>query len=105
MGRGDLTNPEWDRLQSFSLHGGARGGRWSDHRRVTNGVLYRVRTGVQWRDLPKWSRCSDRRVSVSSSTARRVHHHVDTLRRYSFQLPELPGDLCPLRDPGAVDET
>ncbi|MFJ8025844.1 transposase [Streptomyces sp. NPDC096311] len=27
--------------------------RWSDHRRVINGVLYRVRTGVQWRELPK----------------------------------------------------
>ncbi|MGW7103266.1 IS5 family transposase [Streptomyces sp. NPDC054883] len=33
--------------------GGARGGRWSDRRRVINGVLYRVRTGVQWRDLPE----------------------------------------------------
>lgn len=52
MGRGDLTNAEWDRLESFLPPGGARGGRWSDHRRVINGVLYRVRTGVQWRDLP-----------------------------------------------------
>ncbi|MFJ8141635.1 IS5 family transposase [Streptomyces sp. NPDC096013] len=53
MGRGDLTNAEWDRLESFLPRGGARGGRWSDHRRVINGVLYRVRTGVQWRDLPE----------------------------------------------------
>ncbi|MGW6027894.1 IS5 family transposase [Streptomyces sp. NPDC055099] len=53
MGRGDLTNAEWDRLVSFLPPGGARGGRWSDHRRVINGVLYRVRTGVQWRDLPE----------------------------------------------------
>ncbi|MGP3691003.1 IS5 family transposase [Streptomyces sp. IBSNAI002] len=53
MGRGDLTNAEWDRLESFLPPGGARGGRWSDHRRVINGVLYRVRTGVQWRDLPE----------------------------------------------------
>ncbi|MGW6318126.1 IS5 family transposase [Streptomyces sp. NPDC055099] len=53
MGRGDLTNAEWDRLVSFLPRGGARGGRWSDHRRVINGVLYRVRTGVQWRDLPE----------------------------------------------------
>ena len=49
MGRGDLTNGEWDRLESFLPRGGARGGRWSDHRRVINGV----RTGVQWRDLPE----------------------------------------------------
>ncbi|MFE9968034.1 IS5 family transposase [Streptomyces sp. NPDC005525] len=53
MGRGDLTNAEWDRLESLLPRGGARGGRWSDHRRVINGVLYRVRTGVQWRDLPE----------------------------------------------------
>ncbi|WP_374225221.1 IS5 family transposase [Streptomyces sp. ISL-98] len=53
MGRGDLTNAEWDRLESFLPPGGARGGRWSNHRRVINGVLYRVRTGVQWRDLPE----------------------------------------------------
>ncbi|BCK67419.1 hypothetical protein Srufu_013720 [Streptomyces libani subsp. rufus] len=53
MGRGDLTNAEWDRLESFLPPGGVRGGRWSDHRRVINGVLYRVRTGVQWRDLPE----------------------------------------------------
>ncbi|MFF1715550.1 IS5 family transposase [Streptomyces sp. NPDC058268] len=53
MGRGDLTNAEWDRMVSFLPRGGARGGRWSDHRRVINGVLYRVRTGVQWRDLPE----------------------------------------------------
>ncbi|MFD3330313.1 IS5 family transposase [Streptomyces sp. NPDC058701] len=53
MGRGDLTNAECDRLKSFLLPGGARGGGWSDHRRVINGVLYRVRTGVQWRDLPE----------------------------------------------------
>ncbi|WP_331751727.1 IS5 family transposase (plasmid) [Streptomyces sp. NBC_00723] len=53
MGRGDLTNAEWDQLESFLPPGGVRGGRWSDHRRVINGVLYRVRTGVQWRDLPE----------------------------------------------------
>ncbi|MFE5549963.1 IS5 family transposase, partial [Streptomyces sp. NPDC056534] len=53
MGRGDLTNAEWERLESFLPRGGTRGGRWSDHRRVINGVLYRVRTGIQWRDLPE----------------------------------------------------
>ncbi|MGW7052888.1 IS5 family transposase [Streptomyces sp. NPDC054887] len=53
MGRGDLTSVEWERLEPFWPRGGRPGGRWSDHRRVINGVLYRVRTGVQWRDLPE----------------------------------------------------
>ncbi|MCX4960144.1 transposase [Streptomyces virginiae] len=33
-----------------------------------------------------------------------VRHHVNTLRRYSFRPPELPGGLRPLSDPNVVDE-
>jgi transposase len=29
------------------------GGRWRDHRQVINGILFRVRTGVPWRDIPE----------------------------------------------------
>lgn len=29
-----------------------RGGRWRDHRQVVNGIVFRVRTGVPWRDVP-----------------------------------------------------
>jgi transposase len=29
-----------------------RGGRWRDHRQVINGILFRVRTGCPWRDVP-----------------------------------------------------
>ena len=30
-----------------------RGGRWRDHRQVLNGILFRTRTGIPWRDLPE----------------------------------------------------
>lgn len=53
MGRGDLTNAEWERLQPLLPEGGQRGGRWNDRRRTINGVLYRARTGLPWRDLPE----------------------------------------------------
>lgn len=33
-----------------------------------------------------------------------VRHHINMLGRYSFQLPDLPGGLRPLRDPDAADE-
>ncbi|MEU0634015.1 Tn3 family transposase, partial [Streptomyces sp. NPDC005989] len=33
-----------------------------------------------------------------------VRHHINMLGRYSFQLPELPGGLRPLRDPDAAEE-
>jgi transposase len=29
-----------------------RGGRWRDHRQVIDGILFRVRSGVPWRDVP-----------------------------------------------------
>lgn len=53
VGRGDLTNAEWGRLEPLLPRGGTRGGRWSEHRKVINGVLFRARTGVPWRDLPE----------------------------------------------------
>ncbi|GEB48648.1 MULTISPECIES: Tn3 family transposase [Streptomyces] len=33
-----------------------------------------------------------------------TRHHINMLGRYSFQLPDLPGGLRPLRDPDAVEE-
>ncbi|MFE1907379.1 IS5 family transposase [Streptomyces gardneri] len=53
MGRGDLTNAEWVLLEPHLPASGLRGGRWNDHRRVINGILFRVRTGIPWRDLPE----------------------------------------------------
>jgi transposase len=52
VGRGDLTNEEWARLEPHLPANGGRGGQWSDHRRVVNGIYFRERTGVPWRDLP-----------------------------------------------------
>ena len=53
VGRGDLTNAEWAVLEPLLPVGGRRGGRWSGHRRVIDGVFFRTRTGVPWRDLPE----------------------------------------------------
>lgn len=51
--RGDLTDAQWDRLEPLLPVSNGRCGRWRDHRQVVNGVLYRIRTGVHWRDLPE----------------------------------------------------
>jgi transposase len=53
MGRGDLSDAEWERLRPFLPVSNRRCGRWRDHRQVIDGILHRVRTGVQWRDLPE----------------------------------------------------
>jgi transposase len=53
MGRGDLSDAEWERLRPFLPVSNRRCGRWRDHRQVIDGILHRVRTGVQGRDLPE----------------------------------------------------
>lgn len=53
MGRGDLTDAEWERLRPFLPVSNNRCGRWRDHQQVIDGILHRVRTGVHWRDLPE----------------------------------------------------
>jgi transposase len=51
--RYDLTDEEWARLEPLlPSQAPRRGRRWSDHRTVINGVLWRTRCGVPWRDMP-----------------------------------------------------
>jgi transposase len=52
--RHDLTDEEWARLEPLLPDlNPQRGGRWLDHRRVINGVIWRARSGSPWRDLPE----------------------------------------------------
>ncbi|MFC7018044.1 transposase [Streptomyces viridiviolaceus] len=52
MGRGDLGDAEWERLRPVLPVSNGRCGRWRDHRQVIDGILHRVRAGVQRCDLP-----------------------------------------------------
>src|SRR4029450_11603583 len=52
--RFELTDEEWARLGPLLPAGTPhRGGRWRDHPQVLNGILFRTRSGVPWRDLPE----------------------------------------------------
>ena len=52
MGRGDLTNEQWARLepQLPKLKPG-RPPKWTK-RQLINGIRWRTRTGAPWRDVP-----------------------------------------------------
>lgn len=62
--RSDLTDAQWELLEPLLPVSNGRCGRWRDHRQVVNGVLYRIRTGVQWRDLRVRSELIDRLAEV-----------------------------------------
>jgi transposase len=52
VGRGELTDRAWAQLAPLLPRNQRRGGRWRDHRTVINGILWKLRTGAPWRDLP-----------------------------------------------------
>src|SRR5262245_14022395 len=80
VGRGELTERAWTTLEPLLPARGRRGGQWRDHRTVSNGILWKLRTGAPWRhlapgrdlarpgatwrDLPErdgaWQTCADR---------------------------------------------
>ncbi|WP_415924724.1 transposase [Streptomyces sp. AK08-01B] len=64
VARGDLTDTQWERLAPL-LPGGTKLGRppiWT-RRQLIDGIRFRTRTGVPWRDVPErygpWGRVYD----------------------------------------------
>jgi transposase len=54
MNRGELTNIQWERLHPLLPPQKPKTGRPArDHRTIINGILWRLRTGAPWRDLPE----------------------------------------------------
>jgi transposase len=52
--RGELTNEQWERLQPLLPPQKPKTGRPAgDHRTILNGILWILRTGAPWRDLPE----------------------------------------------------
>lgn len=51
VGRGVVTDVAWARIEPLLPFSG-RGGQWRDHRQVLDGILWTLRTGAPWRDVP-----------------------------------------------------
>ena len=51
--RGELTESAWTTIEPLLPRSSGRGGQWRDHRTVINCILWKLRTGAPWRDLPE----------------------------------------------------
>jgi transposase len=62
--RGEITDRAWQEIEPLLPEYGQSGGQWREHRAVINGILWKLRTGSPWRDLPErygpWQTCFDR---------------------------------------------
>ncbi len=73
MARGDLSNEQWARIAPLlpPEHSGKKGHPFVPHRKVINGILWRIRTGSGWRDIPErygpYQTCYDRFVRFEHS--------------------------------------
>ena len=81
VGRHELTDAAWARIQPILPVTGGQGGRWRDHRQVINGILWQAHTGVPWRDLPErygpWKTAHERlRKGTPDGTWDRILEHV-----------------------------
>ncbi|WP_079149900.1 IS5 family transposase [Streptomyces agglomeratus] len=103
MGRGDLSDEEWARLEPHLPRNVGRGGRWQCHRRVINGILFRQRTGLPWRDLPsrfgKWKTVHDRHRRWSADGTwerilRAVQADADAEARIDWSVVSVDSTVC-----------
>lgn len=81
VGRHELTDAAWARIEPLLPPAGRRGGRWRDHRQVINAMLWQANTGVPWRDLPErygpWKTAHERlRTWTADGTWDRILEHV-----------------------------
>jgi len=96
LSRGDLSEAEWRLLKDFlSAERGRKSRPAQDNRKIVNGILWRIRTGAPWRDVPekygKWMtvyqrfrRWSEAGVweavasTLAGAMADNKHHSIDS---------------------------
>jgi transposase len=81
--RHELTDQAWAEIAPLLPPTRRPGGQWADHRQVVNGILWKLATGVPWRDLPErygpWQTCYERfRRWQADGTWQRLLAHAQT---------------------------
>ena len=94
MSRGDLTEVEWRILRMLlpverKPEKRGRGRPPADNRNIINGILWRLRTGAPWRDVPentgngirRWSACDvweSVAITLAETMAESGHYELDS---------------------------
>lgn len=103
LNRGDLTNEQWTRLAPLLPPQRSRTGRPAhDHRRIVNGMLWILRTGAPWRDLPArygpWQTVASRfyrwrKAGVWERLLATVQQQADSAGRLDWEVHYVDGTV------------
>jgi transposase len=103
MNRGDLTNNQWEWLQPLLPPQKPKTGRPAhDHRTIINGILWILRTGAPWRDLPElygpWRTVASRfyrwqRAGIWNQLLAAVQAHAAAQGQLNWDLHYLDGTM------------
>jgi len=97
--RYELTDDGYDRIAPL-LPRQSRGGKWSDHRTVLNGIFWVLNSGAHWRDMPerygKWETVYGRwrrwvREGLFDRILERLHVSLDEHGRIDWSVFEVDG--------------
>ena len=96
MRRYELTDEKWALIEDlFPCSKGRRGCPWKDHRAILNGILWVLRTGAPWRDLPDrcgpWQTVYDRfrrwqREGLFDRILERLQIRLDAAGKIDWEL-------------------
>jgi transposase len=86
--RHEITDAAWSKIEPLLPQNTGRGRRWKDHRTVINGIMWKLKTGAPWRDIPErygsWKTCYYRftrwqQDGVWGRLLQHVQTHVDAV--------------------------
>jgi transposase len=103
MKRGDLTNQQWADLQPLLPPQKPKTGRPADdHRHMINGMLWILRTGAPWRDLPErygpWRTVASRfyrwcRLGIWQHVLQALHGQADAAGKIDWDTHQVDGTI------------
>jgi transposase len=67
--RGEITDQAWHHIEALLPRYSQSARQWRDHRQIVNGILWKLRTGSPWRDLPERYGPWQRPASIARLTA------------------------------------
>ena len=101
--RGELTQEQWERIQPLLPAQKPKTGRPSlSHRQVINGILWVLRTGAPWRDLPQrygaWQTVSGRfyrwqRNGLWQQLLEELQHQAETIGQVNWEIHHVDGSI------------